>query len=364
MAPGARFGYSLGMGESGRLRRSFRAWLLAATLVAVLGTLGSFGACQAPRAQGGDLRAPEPPPVHPTRLEVVPHAPGPHANLSAVWWTAPRSETVEQLAERWGIHRKQLLAYNPGLRGRKSVEAGERWIVSRDGPSSRSRSIGSPNRGRVEDAIAFPEGEGWQLRSRRHRAYGTKRTVQHLAAVIREFRVNYPEVPPLLIGDIGNRRGGRAPPHRSHQSGRDVDLGYVVAEMPSAEARWKRVDLATFDAARNWEFMRMLLATGVVDHIYVDKRLQKPLLEAAKADLTPEELPRYFAVAARGKRAQAHAYISPWAGHDDHMHIRFGCSEVDVGCLSVPKARKSKNSGKSGKSAKNASKKSSRPSQG
>ena len=103
---------------------------------------------------------------------------------------------------------------------------------------------------------------------------------------------------------------------------------------------------------------------SVVDLLTLQPLDTETVLEAAKADLTPEELPRYFAVAARGKRAQAHAYISPWAGHDDHMHIRFGCSEVDVGCLSVPKARKSKNSGKSGKSAKNASKKSSRPSQG
>lgn len=337
------------MREGARHRRSFRALCAGLAIVSVSASIAAgFFACGVSGVRGEELHAPEPPPEILAHLQVVPHAPGPNANLSAVRWTVTRSETVEQLADRWGVSRKVLVALNPELRGRKKVEPGERWVVSRD-EGAFSRSIGSPNRGRVEHAIAFPEGSGWQLRPFRHRAYGTKQTVEHLANILREFNANYPDVPPLMLGDIGNRRGGKAPPHKSHQSGRDVDLGYVVEQPPGGYGRWARVDFGTFDAERNWALMRMMLTSGVVDHIFVDRRLQKPLMEAAKADLTDVELPRYFAIAATGKRAQAAAYISQWAGHDDHMHIRFGCSEVDLGCEGVPQRRKSSRSTQSRK---------------
>lgn len=322
-----------------------------------LGGLGAFlPACAGARARGMELAVPEPPmPVNDVPLEVVPYARGPNVNLATVKWTAPRDETVARLAERWGFTTKTFIALNPELRTRKEVEAGERWVVYRAPKTPAvSRSIGSPNRGRVEHAVAFPEGGGWQLRPWRHRAYGTKQLVEHLAGVLFEFSVSYPDAAPLLIGDIGNRRGGRAPPHRSHQSGRDVDLGYVVAQDPATNGRWARVKLSEFDAERNWALMRMMIATGVVDHIFVDGRMQKPLLEAAKADLPPEELGRYFAIAAEGRRAQAAAYISHWKGHDDHMHVRFRCAEVDVRCASVPQKRKSTSKSKS--ASKNKSK--------
>lgn len=316
---------------------------------AALGVVGAFfPAAEGEPAPGLELPSIEPPvPWNEVPLAVVPHAPGPYVNLDVVRWTAPRDESVARLAERWGFTTKTFLELNPELRTRKDVDAGERFVVYRAPSAAISRSVGSPNRGRVEHAVAMPEGRGWQLRPWRHRAYGTQELVAYLAAVLFEFSVTYPDAAPVLIGDIGNRRGGRAPPHRSHQSGRDVDIGYVVPQDPDKNGRWSRVKLSEFDAERNWTLMRMLIASGVVDHIFVDGRIQKPLLEAAKAELPPEDLGRYFAIAAQGRRAQAAAYISHWKGHDDHMHIRFRCSEVDVRCASVPQKRKSKSSTKS-----------------
>jgi len=265
------------------------------------------------------------------RIGRVPWTLGPHVNLSAVRWTAPRKESLGDLADRWGTTSKLLRALNPET-CTDPVTPGQVFVVYRATDGELSRAVGSPNRGRVEHSVAFPEGQGWVLRPWRHRAYGTKRVVETLAAALVEFHRDHPGTPPLLLGDIGNRRGGRAPPHRSHQSGLDVDLGYVVAEMPSKNSRWRTVRPSEFDAEKNWALMRRLLATGVVEHIYVDNRLQRRLLEVARQELSPEELERTFALAAVGRRKQALAAISHWKGHDDHMHIRFACGPADLRC--------------------------------
>jgi penicillin-insensitive murein endopeptidase len=35
---------------------------------------------------------------------------------------------------------------------------------------------------------------------------------------------------PLLVGSLSRQRGGRLPPHDSHQSGRDADLGFFMTD--------------------------------------------------------------------------------------------------------------------------------------
>lgn len=303
--------------------------------VAALGGLGCLAWALAPALT---LGAPQPlhleladPSVLVHAVAVQPEERHPNVNLGVVRWTAPRRETFERLAGRWGMRAKTLRRLNPDLEG-SIVEAGQVLVVSRSAAQELSRSVGSPNRGRLRNGVAFPESDAWALRPWRPHGYGTTHTVAWLAAVLRGFAERFPDAPPIVIGDLSRRYGGRAPPHKSHQSGRDVDLGYVTNEPLPPNGRWAEVDLEHFDAYENWVLVRSLLASGTVEQIYVDRRIQAKLVEEARRELDPDALARTFSVVAHGRRAQATALVRSWPGHDDHMHIRFACTPSDLRC--------------------------------
>jgi len=96
-----------------------------------------------------------------------------------------------------------------------------------------SISLGSPNAGRLWGGVPMPEGEGWVLIAPAQ-AYGTAETVSALIACIEAVRAEFPDTPPVRIGHLSAREGGRLSPHLSHQSGRDADVGYYYL----AEQRW------------------------------------------------------------------------------------------------------------------------------
>ena len=59
------------------------------------------------------------------------------------------------------------------------------------------------------------------------RRWGTDRLVRTLLRVIADYRRAHPDAPPLGIGDLSRRAGGRfGLLHVSHQNGRDVDIYY------------------------------------------------------------------------------------------------------------------------------------------
>jgi murein endopeptidase len=269
----------------------------------------------------------------------------PSVNLEQVWWTTFHREPLKRLADRWGTSVAVLRALNPGLAD--PVEAGERLLVRDARPGTVSRSVGAPNRGRVEHAVPFPEGPKWQLRPWRARAYGTERVVAQLMIAFDAFGRRHPDAHPIVVGELSSRSGGRIRPHSSHQSGRDVDLGYVVSEPAPPNGRWPKVTPETFDAEINWSFVRALVETGEVERIFIDARLQRQLLEAARSELPEEDLGQWFSVAAPTRRAASRATIAHWAGHDDHLHVRFRCSDTDVRCDTDPPKRKRRPKGKS-----------------
>jgi murein endopeptidase len=272
-------------------------------------------------------------------LAIIPHETHPRVNLERVRWTVPRREKLERLADRWGLHPKALRELNPELDG-NVVDTGQALVVHRKMPDVISRSIGAPNRGRIEHSVPFPEGSAWALRPWRARAWGTEHVVTHLMVVFDDFKRRFPDASPIVVGELSSRSGGKIRPHSSHQSGRDVDLGYVVDGPPPPNGRWPRVRVDDFDAERNWALVRGLLGTGEVERIFIDARLQRKLLEVASSDIPDDELDQWFSVAATSRRAASRAVIGHWAGHDDHMHVRFRCSPADVRCDAEPAPKK------------------------
>ena len=269
-------------------------------------------------------------PVAAPQLPIIPTEARPQVNLEAVWWTAPRSERTGRLADRWGLKERDLIELNPGLT-EAGVAAGDRVLVYRHQPGLISRSVGTPNRGRLENSVPFPEGEAWVLREFRPRSFATLALVTELAQVLTEWRERHPAAAAVKLGEFSRKSGGRAPPHKSHRAGRDVDVGYVMLQ-PREGHRFQRATKHTIDAEATWGLVHGLLASGSVEAIFMDASVQKLILPHAEAVLEPDQLAAYFAVASKDPRVRAKAKLRPWRGHDDHMHVRFACTEADLNC--------------------------------
>lgn len=264
----------------------------------------------------------------------------PPMDLREVAWTVEESQALEDLSMRWGLRVSELEALNPGLQGRAEVVAGERLVVFREDPAQPTQSIGAPNKGRLRHGIPLPEGEDWQLRPTRRRVFGTRTTIESLVRAFTIFGAEYPDAPPVRIGEISGPRGGRARPHKSHRTGRDVDIGYVLKD-PPAEG-WRRATPRDFDAERNWALVRALVETGNVQQIYMSAGLQKLLKAQAAKELSREELAVYFWDSAQGKKQRP--ILRHENGHRDHMHVRFDCEGWNSRCRerAVDRSKKKK----------------------
>jgi murein endopeptidase len=65
-------------------------------------------------------------------------------------------------------------------------------------------------------------------------------------------------------------------------------------------------------------------------------------LPHAIATVDPAKLPAIFSVLATDPRDQKKAIIRAWGGHDDHMHVRFSCTDADVDCRAAKRKKKKK----------------------
>ncbi len=190
-------------------------------------------------------------------------------------------------------------------------ELERRWTEAPE--SLGSISVGFVHSGRLINSIRFPESEDWLVVSP-EKAWTTKETADALTRVIHELRARYPEAPLLRVNQLSGKDGGYLRPHRSHQNGRDVDLGfyYPGGNVVRARAREKYID-----PAMNWALLRALVTLTDVQLILVDRRVQKVLYEhALKIGEDKAWLDSLFHVGEG-------SIIKHARGHRDHFHVRF-----------------------------------------
>ena len=189
-------------------------------------------------------------------------------------------------------------------------------------------SVGLPYRGRLVGGVQLPESDLYTRRIPRH-AYGTSRTIYLLQHSIASFRYNTGFEGELLIGGISRERGGKFKPHRSHRTGRDVDINLpAFPGFPNGtRARGGQVDWGA-----TWALMRAMLDTGQVRYIFLSYRLQKRLYQAAKlmgaSDDELEEVIQW----PRGPRSR-HGIVRYSKGHVGHFHVRFACGPNEPRCV-------------------------------
>ncbi len=290
---------------------------------------GRLGLAWAPRHAG--VAAPDPA-LRDDPREV--EAPAVAADeLDEVRWTVERGMRLDELATNWGMWVDELRELNPELDGVKWVDAGASFVVYRRDVSKPNRSVGAPNRGRLLGGIPMPEGAHWQLRGHRPRAYGSRTTIGALVDALRAYGAADPAAPPLRIGEISRRSGGRIAPHVSHRSGRDVDIGYVLADNPDKDERfWRPATAKNIDAPRTWAALSALIETGRVQQVFMSSRLQPVIAAEAAKRLPPEEVARIFS--AMNPDPSIHTIVKHEPGHRDHMHVRFVCEPGNNRCRS------------------------------
>jgi murein endopeptidase len=261
---------------------------------------------------------------------VVPEEPPP-PDLDIVRWSVDRRIKVDEVAMNWGMWVDDLRELNPGLRRDQWIDAGTELIVHRADPRKPTRSVGAPNRGHLLGGIPLPEGPHWLLREHRPRAYGSRNTIGALLEAFATYGAEDPDAPPVRIGEISKRSGGRIAPHASHRTGRDVDIGYVMKQNPDADERFWRVATAkNIDAPRTWAMISALIATGQVQQIFISAKLQPIIAREAAKTLAPEDVALVFSAVNPDPRV--HTIVKHETGHRDHMHVRFVCEPGNVRC--------------------------------
>jgi penicillin-insensitive murein endopeptidase len=189
-------------------------------------------------------------------------------------------------------------------------------LVSSDLASLGSMSIGSPSRGALVNGIQFPTSSIWRLADPEH-AWGTAESVEFVRHAIERVNEQFPNSPLLYVGDFSARHGGRLKPHKSHQSGRDVDIGYYYHDL---SVWYRRADANNLDRARTWALIETLITETRVQYIFVDRHLQPLLRDYALARGEDPEWLRHVFDDTPGRKD---SIVRHRWGHATHFHVRF-----------------------------------------
>jgi murein endopeptidase len=194
-----------------------------------------------------------------------------------------------------------------------------------------SLSIGKPNRGALLNAAQMPDGPHWHVVEPDH-AWGTDESIRSIVRAVSAVNDEFPASPDLYIGHLSSRRGGYLRPHRSHQSGRDADIGFYYSGGPGW---YLRGTAKTLDQARTWALIKAFALDPNVEGIFVDRSIQALLRQyAEKAGESKEFLDGIFESHLHKDRLIRHEW-----GHLTHLHVRFRCPIAeDAGARLATKA--------------------------
>ncbi|MEM6993531.1 MAG: penicillin-insensitive murein endopeptidase, partial [Myxococcota bacterium] len=209
------------------------------------------------------------------------HAPQPvPPPREKVSYRVRRGDTWSKIATNYNIPLKQLRAWNAKVP--RAFRAGTRLVVwtnpAPEPPKSESGagaaatkaeiptfdveggglSIGKPNRGSLQHGIALPESDMYVVRDA-DKAWGASHAVEQMMIAFANFRAATGYSNKLVIGAMSLKRGGRFRPHRSHQSGRDLDV-----RMPRKPGRKRIKSASDIDFTATWELIKALAETGEV----------------------------------------------------------------------------------------------------
>lgn len=192
------------------------------------------------------------------------------------------------------------------------------WGAIKTPGAGHAQAIGGYSAGCLDGASRLPlAGSGFRVtRPERGRVYGHPNLIAFIVDTGRKLLAA--KLSALPIGDLAQPRGGPAPTgHASHQTGLDVDIGYVTPDSDGKAVAL--VDLAKNKLNAKWNAavtrtLAIVAANASVDRLFVNPVIKQALCAAAKGD-----------------RAWLRK-VRPWWGHHDHFHVRLRCPEDSPEC--------------------------------
>lgn len=190
--------------------------------------------------------------------------------------------------------------------------------LRKDPTSLGSLSVGQASSGLLVGGKHVHESELWSIVSPGF-AWGTEETIAYLERAIRSVHEHHPGGHPLQIGHVSAKQGGHLDPHRSHQSGRDVDISYFY-QMPARHLWYRRATAHNLDVVRTWAFVRALVTETDVEYIFINTPIQRLIKQHALA--AGEDAEWLDSVFQSGSRHRS-PIVRHAPGHDTHIHVRF-----------------------------------------
>lgn len=188
------------------------------------------------------------------------------------------------------------------------------------------RSVGAPNAGLLLGGARLPRSHLYRCRSA-VTCVGSSSTVEALLRAIVRYQRRMGLREPLGIGDISREGGGALYGHKSHQSGRDVDIAIPRRAgdgLSADDVDWRALGL----------LIEALTEEGSVDAIFLDYEHQGRLVSTS-SDPRMRSLVQWRAGTGVEDR-QREGLVRHAPGHVGHVHVRFRCGENDDGCLTNP----------------------------
>ena len=254
--------------------------------------------------------------------------------------TVVEGDSWGELARRYGAASTDIRAYNVGAVGRE-LEPGEVvqvWIdpvikaevdrgENEHGLRRGAYSIGTPNEGRLVNAVRLPESDDYTL-GYPNSAWGTTRAVSAVIEAMRNFRSQSGYTGVIKIGTMSRQRGGEVGNHKSHQSGRDIDIRLPLKEDVPQKLRpetWRVDWLAA------WHLIESFRETGDCLVIFFDYKLQRRIAKAAAAAGVEQSHIDEVLQWPIGSKA-SRGFVRHEPGHEQHIHVRFACGAYETEC--------------------------------
>jgi LysM repeat protein len=209
------------------------------------------------------------------------------------------------------------------------------WVTAESDPHTApgvrrgAVGIGPPQDGRLVNGEQLPSSQVYTLRLPPS-SYGTSHAVSQVVLATASFARKSDYARPLVFGSMSGKHGGPLAGHRSHQSGRDLDIALPLAE---SVPDFYPITPERVDWRALWHLVVALAETEQVVVIFFDYALQEHLHAAAVKlgvdEPTRERILQY----PRGSKASG-GLVRHWDGHQAHIHVRFTCGAWETECVS------------------------------
>ncbi len=219
------------------------------------------------------------------------------------------------------------------------IRVGQTLLLSGKAPRSirlvDGQSRGRPGHGWLHRPAQLPR-SGDYYRRRTERTFASAHLIDHTLNAVDAARAQFPKLHRLAIGDLSDEDGGSLSGHASHQSGRDIDIGFYFRRVP--EGYPEEFVVATKDtlhADATWAlletFVRAAGEAGGVEKVFLDYQVQGWLYAAARRDGWSKRRLQDVFQYPDGRYAK-HGMVRHEPNHADHLHVRVVCPPQDEHC--------------------------------